>query len=623
MDEVACSDEVPLEGDGGLQDLRLRNTHLQVVVRHPQESLTLPGVGGGSIIDATPHGWRDRVTEWMPLVGGGALDVEAFEPLDDGVRVHGTVVPLPGRDAPGAGTAARITWRLDPDAPVIHLEGADGLWMHARGEVERVRDQLVGPALTAIHDGAVAEDPGGPVVLEGVSRLVVDRSSRVWSWLGDTETLDVETPPHAQVLLADDAGVYGLVQAPSDGRLQAEVRPGTRVRLRSARGSDPWQDAGTVERLVAPEPAHLTLAPRWRDLRPRPLALTWVDADGDRGSARLDPSGGTAAIPAGPVAVTVQAGAATAPRTLDLDLAPGSHARRSVLLDGIAVPDAVALALPWPGARSRTFRGTSEQSAEQAALAGFEAVVLTAEDEVAPAVDDTALGLRVESGSLIRGEDWSIVAWPWSASRRFAGHGALDPRRYSPEEALTAAWRGPSTDRFTAVDLGWLDRVAPVVGPAPLPDAVRLEAPDPQDPGAAWAPWWRWLDASIPVAPLGPVTWVDVPDPDRLAMVDVERGLVEGALCAGTGPWIDLQRVPPEEGPEPWPADLARLQVEVRGAVDEVAILAGGEVLDRSSAATPRDVLVDRAHRWVIAAAWSADGSTWVVSAPVLLEPGP
>jgi hypothetical protein len=127
----SCDAMIPANGEGRSADTAIANAWFRAIIRHPMASLTRPGVGGGTVVDIAPWDAADPVQEIIPIVGGGALDVDGFELEDDGVRAEGTIVPLP--DAPSEAGRGEFRWVIEADQPILQVEGADGLWIHPRG----------------------------------------------------------------------------------------------------------------------------------------------------------------------------------------------------------------------------------------------------------------------------------------------------------------------------------------------------------------------------------------------------------------------------------------------------------------------------------------------------------
>ena len=100
---VTCDAQQIPSGEGRGSDYYLANHHFRAIIRHPETSLSMIGVDGGTLIDAAPWGYRDRLHEALPLVGGGWLDVDVFEVGDSEILVGGTVVSLPDQLAEEAG----------------------------------------------------------------------------------------------------------------------------------------------------------------------------------------------------------------------------------------------------------------------------------------------------------------------------------------------------------------------------------------------------------------------------------------------------------------------------------------------------------------------------------------
>jgi hypothetical protein len=165
----------------------------------------------------------------------------------------------------------------------------------------------------------------------------------------------------------------------------------------------------------------------------------------------------------------------------------------------------------------------------------------------------------------------------------------------------------------------------------PQPDFAILEAPGPSGPGASWAPWFAWLDASVDLVPVGPFAWVDVADGQAWGEADVEDGLVRGRSVATTGPLVtaDVLGAGPGDALQV-PSELASFPVRLtvsaaEGAIDRVAVLGeGGRVLATQVVENlPYEGTADvpLASGWISVAAWSTSGPDWAVSGPVWINP--
>jgi hypothetical protein len=601
-----CSDLELTDGEARNGDLWLGNSLIRVVFKHPLTALTVPGLGGGTVVDAAPWGYRDRAHELIPIVDDGWLIVDTMEVDEDAgrVTVSGVVGSLPDRAATAPGARRTVTWTLEPDSPWLGLEGADGLWIHPHGDFRLLDGQVVHDSLTYGHDGDAVEDLGGAVRISGVSRVLIAPTQEASAWLypdgvevQGTTSVDAERV----ALFADGVQIAQIGVDPEGvfaGRAPAAVDA-----LRAE--GPPFGPSATVppgNDLVLPLASsgalELTLA--FDGPRPRPARLTWADGQGQSGELSVPAGGGTVTLPAGALDLVVDAGPLSKPWTGHVELPGGASVPLAIELAGADAGDRMLAAVTWPVSRSRTWRGTDEDAARAAMLAGADLIVATPEDEVAT--------------TLLYAED---------APHLVARNGSMltDPE---------AAWGGDSATRFVAVDLPFLELAGAPWEVDPDPDMLRLPAPGALGL-AAWQTWYAWLDAQVDLVPVGPLTWVDVADPTLAGGVDVEAGLLRGRVCATTGPLVTLDVAGAAPGDlrldDGTPVVGVVQVIDPRGLLDRVGLLGpGGELLAEAElvdGAPPLSVELTGAERWVAAVAWSTDGEQFAVTGPVWSSPAP
>ena len=66
-----CGEQTPPGGEGTVGDLVLANAKMRAILRQPAHALTVPGIGGGTLVDIAPWGHGDVLHEAIPIVGGG------------------------------------------------------------------------------------------------------------------------------------------------------------------------------------------------------------------------------------------------------------------------------------------------------------------------------------------------------------------------------------------------------------------------------------------------------------------------------------------------------------------------------------------------------------------------
>lgn len=619
---VSCDGQRVPGGEGRGADVWMANAWLRVVLRHPQDAATLAGVGGGTVVDASTWDGEDVLHEVAPIVGGGGLAVEDWALEPDGLRLSGVVVSLPDRPADTPGAPRTVRWTLDPDGPWLRLEGADGLWIHARGDAEVLDGQVRVGAVVVGHDGVVAEDLGGALRVDGAGRLLVAPATEAWGLLAEEPVrLSGVAPGATELWLLRDGERVGWLPL-TDGRFDARIGAAvTAVQAHaSGRAPSPPTPPGEGLSLALGGAGAVRVEPLGA---PRPFRVEWTADDGRSGEVELPADGGELALGAGGFDLRASAGPSRLPALARVEVASGTVVTwRARLEPAFDVGAYVQVALGAPSDVDRTFRGSDAAAVRRLAAEGFDHVVFTPADEVATVEAEDARDLLTwRNGARLtdRAGAWNIWSWSWSANPKNNAHGVHDVAGLAPEDALAVAWGGPSRDRFTAVDTGFLRAVGMPWQLDPRPDLVRLDHPlvDPE----GWDRWFRWLDARAALLPIGPVTWVPVEDPSAVSAVDVERGLIRGRASAGTGPLLRLEvngRGPGER------VVLAGASLPVRaelrgGPLDRLAVLGAGGRLLGEAGGPVWEGAPDLEQGWVVAVAWNEDGGDWAVTGPVWL----
>lgn len=633
---VACSTMSLSSGESQTEDTWIANHVFRAVIRHPQSSLGLVGADGATVVDAAPWGAGDALHEAAPLVGGGWLDIDDVTTRDDGLVVRGTVVSLPDRPAATEGAPAAVGLSLEPDAPWIRFEGTDGLWLNPAGSLELLDGWLWSDFVVYGHDGDAVEDLGGAVRVHGATGLLVtDPLGALAARAGATgQRLSGFAPEATRVRLYRGDEVVGLLPVAGDGTFAAIVPAEIDGVVAEASGwaNSAWSPPGVDLELPLLGSGAIELRFAWDTAVGRSVRIAWSSLDGRSGVATLGPAGGSLFLGAGvfdlevsagprfwPVVTRAEADHDTTP-TVVVELEPRFETNGQILA-----------AFGVRGNRSRTWRGTDTTAVSLAHGLGADWVALAAEDEVTAATDDPTSFPRVAhtngSWTLDREGAWEILSWPWSADLARPGHGAADTRGLTAAEGLAAARGGPARDRHTVVDVGWLEAGPTPWAADPRPEGVRLDPPGADGP-SAWAAWYAWLDAAIPVTPVGPWAWVPVPDPANPTTEDVVQAFTSGRAVATTGPWLDLEADGLRPGQVPTTDDDGSVHVQVVAggveALDHLALVGtGGAELARWPILT--DGLVVTADvspgTWLIAVAWDDAGEGFAVTAPVWVEP--
>lgn len=224
---------------------------------------------------------------------------------------------------------------------------------------------------------------------------------------------------------------------------------------------------------------------------------------------------------------------------------------------------------------------------------------------------------------MITDEGHLIVSWPWSRQTRRAAGGLPAVSGLSLPEVLAQL---QADRRSTAIPLEGLGELDPPWSIWPQPSHVVLDDPV-DDPVVAWSPWWRWLSASRPVYPAGPVLWVDVPYPMAPSWIDIDAGIVRGHLIAGSGPdlWLTVEGARPGEivprPTDPATARIARPTVEDPAGATVLTLISGGEEVGSWPVdAPPPFVTLDPDSRWVVGVLWTPGGGPWATTAPIWLS---
>jgi hypothetical protein len=637
--QVRCDEQ--LLSFGELADTWVATSRYRLVLRHPLDSQTVPGLGGGTLIDAAPWGGVDAIHEIVPIVGGGGLTRTEMTLFPDRVEVTGVVAALPGREPTAPGERRTLRYRPDPGAPFLQVEGAEGFWLNPQG------DEVVLGGLMFVGGrvlGAEGEliDRGGVFEVLGTDRLLVSSDDEAFAALAGPEgvplagvaggaervalfragapvgSVPITSDPFELVVPADIEWVRGEAAGRSPSALQP---PATSLDLSvGASGSIDWR-------------------PVWEDGRPHWFRVSWTSEDGRQGSLVLGPGGGLVSPGAGTFEVQITAGPLFTPLSLHLELAPGEQLVLPLRLPLRFDPGNHVLAgFRRPADRSRDWRGSDLTAALLAAADGLSYATFTPWEDVGSVAPDV-LGfplLVAHNGVAMQGSGWSVAAWPWGSSRSRGRHGAPLPTG-DPLLDAAALWGGPDDDRTLHVDLGWLERAGTPGAVQPAPQLVALGPPG--EALASWGPWFRWNDAHRPLTPTGPYTWVEVADPLAVGARDIEQELVRGDVVASTGPWLQLlvdgvrpgeEAPPPQDtgGPDTgWvPHELQprrTVSVSVRNVerAEHLALITdGGQLLALEMLA---DQVLERRldGRWVAAAAWSGDGQEWAVTGVVWLRP--
>ncbi len=548
-------------------DALLQNHLVTVAIRSPWVSLSRLDRPGGSLIDFAPVGGRDWVLEALPELSGTPTGLEL---LDDGVRVVGT----------------DLTWRLDPDRPVVWMESdAQALELQGDRRHEPLGAGWYRDDQRLWTDGVVVEDTGGLLVLAQVHEL----------WVGDRQDL------HA-----------ALYDTPVSGSC-----PGDRVEVRLGGEVVAWLDADFEDTVPAgallvctaegyeegPEVApgadlELSLGEGGRTWA---RAVSWegqdIPAVAENAQGRWAVSPGGAWIPT--------------PDPVTLSRGPGwsSQAGPEAVLQRLVPQDWLLADLfreAMPSVYSRVEAGDDLM---MAAAEGVTFAVQAAPDEIGRPYANSWFGrwIRAEAGSWAATTDYGeLLSWPHSRNARLAAHGAVAWQGLGALDLLAVA-RGPSP-RLTVVEPAWVEAAGHPVHWQPAPDLLRMR--DLSSLGLLMG----LLDADAGLGVVGPATWLDVAPQPLPGVQEVERVLVEGRSVASSGPLLILEAAPgldPTAGPVPVTVRLyageGRVDLRVDGALVESRLMRAGD----------RFTMDVEGERWALA---TLEGQGWAVSAPLSLR---
>ncbi len=585
---------------------------MQVVLRNPWESLTRPGMGGGTLVDATARDWRDRVLEAFPLVEEGFFEVEdlSLGTDEDGAWVtffgNGKAFPPLGE---GTLEPVEVTWRLAVDSHVLSLEGADGLWLRPGEGVRFLAAGFVLDGFAVVTDGAQVANQGGALWLEDVHRVIAAPIDEAFALLWpsgevargecsgdavevwDAEILVAVLEPSFDTLVPAGASLVCVATGAAPG--EARV-PGTDLLM------DPGEPGGLLVRVADDQGKELPVFVRW-----------------DEGQAALPVGGEVVPIPPGTWNLVAEAGPAHDRWTGTVEI-PGDPLRLE-LRRAIDTSNRVLLELgreAWPSWRSGL---SAEEDLESAAAAGRDLVIQAPPDEIADpdTVSWAARQVRGLGGSLAETEDAGRVwSWPWSPNEKRAGHGAVAWQGLSPEDVLALA-RGADGERFTVVDAAWVQSAGEPWTWNPAPDLFRLASLDDLPVLL------EVLSHGIPVGVVGPLAWGAAETLSLPSAAALQRDLVTGAACATSGPLLELssESLGFNEAGDILSLSLS-LQARASAGISLLELYVDGqvvatEVVDPGETSSGLDWtgIVSRSVLGV------ASGEEWAVSAPILRTP--
>lgn len=638
VDAIVCTAErFNGEEEGRPSDYFMGNNWLRAVVRHPESSPTLSGLGGATLVDLATWDGVDILHEAAPLVNGSWLEVTRFELDDHGITVGGLTRPLPDRPDTDEGTSADIRWSIKENDPRIYLEGADALWLHPKGPATIYKSSLQLGDVVLAHDGSKIEDLGGAFRLEGVSWLLLSDVSTAWGWLEtDTQRVSGTAAQATHLLLFEEEEAVAKLPL-SEEDFNFSIPNGVTSLRAIAEGFAPSVALAPREGLSINlgEGGAIRLRPTWDDSRPSPLQVQWMDSAGQEHEAWMSPEGATLKTGEGVFQLDIKGPDWIAPLMLTIEVEAGETVQADfAITHSYTPPLGQLLVFDTLSDRSRNHRGHDQQQLERVSTSGAAFTLLLAQDDV-PETDSPPVlkpYLAHEEASIATNSaGWEILSWPWEASFRRSAHGAIDTRYLDPETALAAAWGGPSTNRFTAVNPAWLQQVeAPAHALEPRPDFVYLDAPDDallSNPG--WSHWFDWLNQGVYLLPLAEQAWVRSANSPSTSVAELQDALIRGRFIATNGPVIEIELSGAKPGDLLNPAEIPAFEdlwVRVAGkpaTLDHLVIIGDGEELARWTIdELPFEWSGLLKHRpdWLVAVAWAENTESWAVTAPIWLD---
>lgn len=601
---MGCADDVPSGGEGRVGDGWLGNEHAYAVVRRPLAgAMSDASLDGGTIVDWATWGQPDVVREIIPLVDGRWLRADTFERDGSSWVIQGATDRVGGLDGGGLDQPAEVRWRVDGDRLIA--DGADALLLRLRGR-HAIQDRhvVIGDQAIGLPEGVVAHPSlliaAGDTLILGA---VPDVQQQVW--VGGTPVSGVaEEAEHVDVFagerrigrLAVVDGRFGGVVPPyaTDLRAVGEARTSERVGP-SAGLTLILGRTGRVDIDIIDDPG-------------LPRLARWSGGTGPA-TAAIDPGGGIVDTGPGPIRLTVGG------ETVELDVAPGGVASASFDLR-----DPVPLArvdLEVAGNRGDGWVGTDLDALIASADRGAVWTVVVGDNDVSTGALQAIPALGHQPGVRVQTDDGvALVAWPYQADPRLAGHGAPDVRGLALDDAIAAlSPRG----RQVLIPLSALAATDPTRS---RPTHVRLTSP--ADDFSNWNPWFERISDDGTPFPVGPGTWLAGGASEGKA---AEAEVVRGTLVAGTSPVLTLTAYGVTAGevahlPDGDAyADLAQVEVTVheRGGADEAVLIGDGAIRARLAISEAGTVAVtlERPPGWLIAVLRGPTPDTWATTAPL------
>ena len=535
--QLLCTDELIPGGEARVGDWVLENSMARFALRGTYAALYTLDDQGGTLVDAVAlipdvdasdeEGGDGSASDEEG--GDGSVDVVVSADVLGEIRVEGDRSSI---DAVNDGDSASLvlpgmTWTLTADDAVLRLSEAGAATIQPLPGGTRTGTSWLGASGGFLGtDGSVEGALSTAVINAEITFVAADpeawTAERFGSALPVLETVDADT-----VAVEVDGAV--LTRLPvTDGVVSGWAPEGATLRGE--------REGCTYEGLTQTACGFMHV--RVRDDAGNDLVSSFY-TDSQRW---VLPAGG-GVIPGGLVAFAGTIWAGPAYGYTALTFTPGTDQtvtlRREMNTEGAVLADLRRAVAPDSDAA-----WASPEAAHDASGDGVGFVVVYADDEVPSAsvapedtherAADGAYSLFVTAGVRSQSADGgTVLSWPWSANSKRAAHGAPE-RGWSALDLLTLV-RNNSADRRTVVDAAWVQAAlaeAPVYAWFDRPLAVWLDDAD------AMAVYFDLLEHYVPVTPVGPRTWIELPNGDR-NIPGIEAGLYAGQTTAGNGPRIE------------------------------------------------------------------------------------
>ncbi len=530
--QLLCTDELIPGGEARVGDWVLENSVARFALRGTYAALYTLDDQGGTLIDAVALIPEDEAAG--EASGADASDAEggdgrvSVDALGE-IRVEGDRSSIAAVNEGGTSSLVLpgMTWTLAADEGVLRLSGASAATIQPLPGGTRTGTSWQGASGGFFGtDGSAGGALTTPVIDAEITFVTAEREAWTAGQYGSAEAV-LEAVDADTVAVELDGAV--LTRLPvSDGVVTGWAPEGATLRGE--------REGCTYEGLAQTACGFMHV--RVKDEAGNDLVSSFY-TDGARW---VLPAGG-GVIPGGlePFAGTLWAGPAYGYTALTFT--PGTDQavtlRREMNTEGAVLADLRRAVAPDSDAA-----WASPEAAHDASGDGVGFVVVYADDEVPSAsvlradtherAVDGAYPLIVTAGVRSPSADGgTVLSWPWSANSKRPAHGAPQ-HGWSALDLLTLV-RNNSADRRTIVDAAWVQAAlaeAPVYAWFDTPLAVWLDDAD------AITVYFDLLEHYVPVVPVGPRTWIELPNGDR-NIPGIEAGLYAGQATAGNGPRIE------------------------------------------------------------------------------------